>query len=266
MAQAPDLFVVCKTCQNEVSPYITECPYCGTRLRKRAPKIQRDGSVEESAGRGSRPRGAVSKPPKPPKAPRAARTPRRRRRLRAAPGPYDSARPWATLLLVGLSLFGGLLLSVLDRGDVAVAGPLDGEWWRVATTVFLYTNTWYELSAVGTIALFGWLLERRHGAAAVLGLFVLCGIGGAALAAAVQPSPLTLGANGAGLGLLGAWAVPDILRARRGEEHDADLVGVGVMAAVLLLMSALVPEADAVAAVGGGLAGLLAGLLLGRRG
>ena len=38
---SPDLFVVCKNCQAEVSPYITECPYCGTRLRKRAPKIDR---------------------------------------------------------------------------------------------------------------------------------------------------------------------------------------------------------------------------------
>jgi rRNA maturation endonuclease Nob1 len=45
MASSPDLFVVCKNCGSEVSPYITECPYCGTRLRKRAPKIERDGTV-----------------------------------------------------------------------------------------------------------------------------------------------------------------------------------------------------------------------------
>ena len=47
MAQMPDLNVVCKNCGNEVSPYITECPYCGNRLRKRAPKIERDGTVSE---------------------------------------------------------------------------------------------------------------------------------------------------------------------------------------------------------------------------
>ena len=39
----PDLFVICKNCQSEVSPYITECPYCGSRLRKRAPKLDRGG-------------------------------------------------------------------------------------------------------------------------------------------------------------------------------------------------------------------------------
>ena len=40
---APELSVVCKSCGSEVSPYVTECPYCGTRLRKRAPKLERHG-------------------------------------------------------------------------------------------------------------------------------------------------------------------------------------------------------------------------------
>ena len=52
MASGPDLFVVCRSCGREVSPYITECPYCGNRLRKRAPKLERGGT------------------PKPPKQPR----------------------------------------------------------------------------------------------------------------------------------------------------------------------------------------------------
>src|SRR6202008_4662809 len=54
MASGPDLFVVCKKCGAEVSPYITECPYCGTRLRKRAPKIERDGTISEPKPRRSR--------------------------------------------------------------------------------------------------------------------------------------------------------------------------------------------------------------------
>src|SRR5215216_536936 len=53
MASGPDLFVVCKSCGSEVSPYITECPYCGTRLRKRAPKLERGGTPKP---RRSRPR------------------------------------------------------------------------------------------------------------------------------------------------------------------------------------------------------------------
>src|SRR6185312_13738488 len=41
MSSGADLFVVCKQCGAEVSPYITECPYCGNRLRRRAPKLPR---------------------------------------------------------------------------------------------------------------------------------------------------------------------------------------------------------------------------------
>ena len=39
----PELSVVCRSCGSEVSPYVTECPYCGQRLRKRAPKLEREG-------------------------------------------------------------------------------------------------------------------------------------------------------------------------------------------------------------------------------
>src|SRR5271155_812872 len=39
MSSGADLFVVCKQCGSEVSPYITECPYCGHRLRRRAPAL-----------------------------------------------------------------------------------------------------------------------------------------------------------------------------------------------------------------------------------
>ncbi|HEX5711916.1 MAG TPA: zinc-ribbon domain-containing protein, partial [Solirubrobacterales bacterium] len=47
-----ELSVICKNCGSEVSPYVTECPYCGTRLRKRAPKLERRGdALEPKPGR-----------------------------------------------------------------------------------------------------------------------------------------------------------------------------------------------------------------------
>ena len=57
-----DLFVVCKSCGSEVSPYVTECPYCGNRVRKRAPKIDRGEGDEPQPRRRRR-----AKPPKLPK-------------------------------------------------------------------------------------------------------------------------------------------------------------------------------------------------------
>jgi membrane associated rhomboid family serine protease len=247
MASSPDLFVVCKNCGSEVSPYITECPYCGTRLRKRAPKIERDGTVSE---------------PKPKKQ-KKQRAPRARRELPSVGAALDR-RPYATLALVVLSLFGYLVLSVVDPVDIAVAGPIDGEWWRLATTIFLYGSPWYELAAVLAIGIFAWLLEMRHGPFVVLGLFFLCGAGGAALTAAVDPTPLAIGGNGAAMGLLCAWAVPDLISRARGEEYDGDLLGTLVIALVVLLMPLAVSEASAIAGFAGGAIGLLCGLVLAR--
>ena len=249
MAQMPDLNVVCKNCGNEVSPYITECPYCGNRLRKRAPKIERDGTVSE------------------PRKARKTVTPRLSRfRSGEIPGIRGelTARPYATIALVALSLFGYLVLFPVALIDIGVARPIDGEWWRVATSPFLYSSIWYELAAVTAIAVFGWLLERRHGPLVVLFLFVLCGMGGIALAVAVDPSPLAIGGNGAALGLLCAWVVPDLMARSRGDEYDGDLLGTAVFAAVLLLIPVAVLEASPIAGFAGGAAGLLVGLALAR--
>jgi membrane associated rhomboid family serine protease len=249
MASSPDLYVVCKNCGSEVSPYITECPYCGARLRKRAPKIERDGTVSE---------------PKPKKQKRERKAPRLARPARERPAVRYDTRPWATLTLVVLSLFGFLVLSVVARADIAVAGPIGNEWWRVATSPFVYGSAWYELAAVVAIGAYGWLLERRHGPIVVVALFLLCGAGGIALTAAVDPSPLAIGGNGAALGLLAAWAVPDLLARARGEEYDGDLLGTLVLALLLLLMPLAVSEASAIAGFAGGAAGLLCGLALAR--
>jgi membrane associated rhomboid family serine protease len=248
MAQTPDLFVVCKNCGNEVSPYITECPYCGTRLRKRAPKIERDGTVA------------------PPKARRRVVPRLPRLRTGEIPGIRGDVtrRPYATFALVALSLFGYLLLFPVNSSDVGVVGSIDGEWWRVATSPFLYANIWYEVAAVTAIGVFGWLLERRHGPIAVAALFVVCGMGGIALTAAIDPSPLALGGNGAALGLLCAWAVPDLVARTRGDEYEGDLLGTAVFAVVLLLLPLATTQASAITGFAGGAIGMLAGLMLAR--
>ena len=130
----------------------------------------------------------------------------------------------------------------------------------------LATSSWRCCGA----GIFGTLLERRFGALPVVLVFVLSGAAGAALAvtagraAAVQERVIypVLGANGAALGLLCAWLVDDRLAARRGDERENDLLGVYVTAAVLVLLSVAVEEANIAAAVGGAIAGSLLGLAL----
>jgi membrane associated rhomboid family serine protease len=247
MASGPDLFVVCKKCGSEVSPYITECPYCGTRLRKRAPKLERGGV------------------PKEPKAPRRRRPTLGRLRPGEIPGIRADRRPYATIALVLASM---VLTIAANAGmaidDIVLTVETTDEYYRTVTTLFFYDSTGYEVVALGAIFLFGWLLERRHGMWATLLVFLAAGAGGMFLAIAGDDVVISTGGNGAALGLLGAWAMRDILGRRRGLEDESDLLGVLAIAAVLILLPLATEEASALAGLGGGIVGVVLGAILAR--
>jgi membrane associated rhomboid family serine protease len=240
-----DLFVVCKSCGSEVSPYITECPYCGNRLRKRAPKLDREGRLAERRRRRRRPL--------------TASLPRLRRG--EIPGIRPELRPYATIALVITGLVGCLLwrTSLVHLDQLAIVGKPGSHWWRLLTAPFTYDNTGYAFAALLATGLYGWLLERRHGPLPVLALFAVGGVGGIALTAAVEQLPVVLGGNGAALALLCAWAIPDLLALREGEEIEADLLGTLAIGIVVALMPLVVKEASWIA---GGV-GVIAGFSLG---
>ena len=95
-------------------------------------------------------------------------------------------------------------------------------------------------------------------------MFALGAVGGDLRLGARRTEPLVAGANGGALALLCAWAVPDLLARRAGHDYGGDLLGAGVIAAVLLAMPLVRPEASAVAGGVGVLAGYLGGLALAR--
>lgn len=241
----PDLFVVCKSCSSEVSPYVTECPYCGQRVRKRAPKIDRSTGAEESAGRRVRP----------PALPRLRRD--------EIPGIAPETRPTATFALVGLSLLATVAVSTgaVSSLDFGLLAPTDGEWWRLVTTAFPHENIGYQFVTLVSIALFGTHLERRFGAVAVIAVFLLSAAAGAALSVAAEIYP-AIGANGAALGVLCAWLVDDRRALARGQDRETDLLGVYVVAALLAALPLATEWASVAAGVGGAAAGAVLGLLL----
>src|SRR3954469_24610831 len=121
MPSGADLFVVCKQCGSEVSPYITECPYCGNRLRRRAPKLPRANVPSRSRRR-------------------RAGIPGLRRRTRALRSPrpvsvaYGSGRwlgtrPYATISLVAASCAAWIVVHASPSvyAHLAVLGSLGGE-------------------------------------------------------------------------------------------------------------------------------------------
>src|SRR3954467_6161588 len=235
MASGPDLFVVCRSCGREVSPYITECPYCGSRLRKRAPKLERGGT---------------------PKAPKQRKRPSLGRlKPGEIPGIRAERRPVVTIALVLASIVVTILFNagVFYLGDLALGAGVTDEYWRTVTTLFVYSQNGYEIAVLAAVFLFGWLLERRHGGWVTLLVFLVGGAGGMFAAIAAGDADLALGANGAALGLLAAWAVRDLLGRRRGlEDDDSDLLGVLAIAVVLLLLPLASTDASAVAGAAGG--------------
>jgi membrane associated rhomboid family serine protease len=264
MARGADLFVVCKNCGSEVSPYVTECPYCGQRVRKRAPKIERAGAGTQREPRrgGRRGRGRTATARKP-----------RLGRLRPGEIPGLSAdgltRPWATIFVVA-ACFGAYLALAAGAFEVsqAIVLPAEHPTWKAFTAPFvhlglggssIFAGGAYQLATLVGIGVFGWLLERRHGAWIVVLMYLLAGVGGMLAVIALDPSPFAFGANGLALGLLAAWAMPDVLAWRRDDDWEGDLLGTAVIALVLLLMPLAIDGVSAIA----GLTGLAAGIVVG---
>jgi membrane associated rhomboid family serine protease len=249
----PDLFVVCKNCGSEVSPYITECPYCGQRIRKRAPKLDRSGGEAQPKRRGR------------------AKLPRLR--AEEISGIAPDTRPYATFGLILICVV-ALLVYAADPGFLDqpfIIMPPQDEVWRWFVSPFIHTDQLgYAFVALVPVAIFGTLLERRFGLLVPIAVFVLAGAAGAGLAVTLETPPLfedfpiypVFGANGAALGMLCAWLVDDRLAARRGEDRENDLLGVYVIAVVLVLLSLTTEEANIAAAVGGAVVGTLLGLVL----
>jgi membrane associated rhomboid family serine protease len=249
---SPELSVVCKSCGAEVSPYVTECPYCGTRLRKRAPKLERVG--DELTAKETR------------------RSKRARRRQRAAAQRASRARaferPWVTIAAV---LVPAVLLIVeraggLTPSDVgAIVGPVGSEWWRYLAAPWVFDDVGYLFVVAVALALFAPGLERRLGAPATAILLLAAGSLGMLAAAGLENAlgeggVIAAGGNGVALGALCAWYVIRRDEAEALADDSLDWIGVAIAAAVLVLLPVVDDWANFPAGVAGGVVGALAGL------
>jgi len=240
-----ELSVICKNCGSEVSPYVTECPYCGARLRKRAPKLERRGDALE------------------------AQRPRRRRRLSLPPRPaiLVADRPYATLTVILGSAIMLLIQEATGYALISFGGvvvPFADEWWRYLSAPFAYGDVGYLFVVALGLAIFSTGVERRLGTAPTAVLLLACGSLGVLAASGVANAQdeLTViaGGNGIALGALTAWLALRRAEARGAIDEEYDWIGVAVCAAVLLALP-LFTGADVVAGLAGGVVGGLAGLL-----
>lgn len=269
---SPDLSVVCKNCGSEVSPYVTECPYCGQRLRKRAPKLEREGDeikVHETR-REKRRREKLERKMEQ----RAKREERAEARAEASGlgisfgGDEIDGKPIAT---IGYLLIAAILLvvqravplSIVEAG--AIFGGVGSEAWRYITAPFVYDDVGALAITGGAIAVFGKGVETRVGSVPTAILIIACGTTSMLVAdgvtSVIDDFALIAGGNGIALGLLGCWLMMRRAEAENRYADPLDVLGVGVAAAVLLLLPLVESSADPFAGVAGGMLGILLGRL-----
>ena len=252
MSSGADLFVVCKQCGAEVSPYITECPYCGGRLRKRAPKLPRERLREG----GQRP---------------APRPHRPRVNVRAVLAPLGVRQRARGLPVISTGIVAGSVLiwilgqaGAISTERLLIAGPLHGHWWRLLTYQLAYQHAGlgvfiYGVVTLSAVAIFGSLVESRYGWGVTAALYLGSGVAAALAALAIYARPLMSGASAGAIALLAAWALPELRATAAGSDSDADVLGVAAFAIVLLAIPLVVPAASWIGAVIGLLAGALVG-------
>jgi membrane associated rhomboid family serine protease len=252
---ARDLMVICGECGSEVSPYVTECPYCGNRLRKRAPDLKKQRKLEEREER---------------------RAEKRQERLRAqyespSPGagawigPVDS-RPVATVTLVVIATVASLLAaSGLSRispwmsENLLVLGGLAGHPWTIMTAPFLQYWFGYGFVCLGVFALFGSGLERRYGAVAPILVWIVCGALGVAAEVMIATVPLSYGAYAVAVGTFLAWTIVVV---RTEDLRDHDTLGIAAVAFVLCALPLATTAAGVWSLLGGIVGGVLCGTAL----
>jgi membrane associated rhomboid family serine protease len=247
---SPELSVVCRSCGEEVSPYVTECPYCGTRLRKRAPKLELRG--DELTPRQSR---------------RA-----RRRSARAQRTDRLAERPYAVIAAMAIPAALVLLRVASPSLDTfalgGILGPVGGDWWRYLTSPFIYPDIGYLFVASLGIAIFGVAVEQRLGTIPTAILIVACGALGMLAADGMETAfapgndiLFAAGGNGIALGLLAAWAVIRGAEVRSRPGEDVEVIGAAVAAAVLIMLPLVDDWANVFAGLGGAVVGAACGLV-----
>lgn len=254
-----ELSVVCKSCGAEVSPYVTECPYCGARLRKRAPELERrGGGLEPKLSRRERRRERK----------RQSRLKQRERiTTRSGSMAVAGGLSWATLILLAVpavALVARLAagMSVLDFGALTV--PFAGEWWRFICAPFVYGSLGYAFVVGLTLVIFVPGIERRLGTVATVLLLVACGILGVLAAYGIETAvggmTVITGGNGIALGAIAAWYFTVRPEARAAGE-PVDVGGVIVCAAVILLLPVVVDWVSVWSGLAGGTVGALSAMV-----
>jgi len=170
-----------------------------------------------------------------------------------------------TNFIVQILSSGGTALLSPGFESLVRAGALDsrlvaaGEWWRLATCVFVHIGAIHFLFNMYALLSVSSFLEEEIGAARYLTLFLLSGLGGSAASYLLHARVVSAGASGAIFGLIG-FAIPYFRR--QGSARARDIQAFMVRWALYAFFFGLLVRADNFAHAGGFAAGFLLGSVM----
>ncbi len=155
------------------------------------------------------------------------------------------------------------ILSLIILGANVRDLILQGQTWRLFTSIFLHVDlTHLIFNAIALIA-FGAETERLFGRGRFIAIYILAGLFGSLASMTLSQAELSAGASGAIFGLIGIQAAYFLrYRHRLGEFSQGRLSSIGIILVINIFLGLSQPNIDNWAHMGGLISGFILGYIL----
>ncbi|MGJ9456970.1 rhomboid family intramembrane serine protease [Oceanobacillus sp. CF4.6] len=178
---------------------------------------------------------------------------------------FSYGKPYFTYILIAINVLMFILLemyggsssidTLIEMGAKYNPDIIDGEWWRVVSSMFLHIGFLHLFMNMLAIYYLGTAVERIYGRLRFLIIYFLAGIGGG-LASFAFTTSVSAGASGAVFGLFGALLFFGLIYKRIFLQTIGNSILIIIM--INIVLGFLVPQIDMGAHLGGLLAGFIA--------
>lgn len=155
------------------------------------------------------------------------------------------------LLLTFVPGLGDVVFGFMVQQNAAIA---QGQLWRLITPVFLHLQLFHIFFNMFALNIFGPTMEREVGSGSFAALYLASGLAGSVAFYFLGGAGGALGASGAVFGLFGAWLAAAV-RNRGTLQGQANLRGLGMLLAINLGITFIIPRIAWQAHIGGLVAG-----------
>lgn len=180
-------------------------------------------------------------------------------------GLFSNGKPIITYLLIAINAILFLLLefnggsesnnTLIEFGAKFNPLILDGEWWRIVTSMFLHIGLFHFISNMLFLYYFGSLAEKIYGSFRFFFIYMFAGIGGSVASFAFVLN-LSAGASGALYGLFGAFIYFGLFHKRIFfQTIGRDIL---MLLGINIVLGFVLPQLDVTAHMGGLVAGFIA--------